>query len=72
MADTRSADLRCVHALSLGQKLLTEQSEKSLDPLVLLNCGLHLRLSVLQKVLQRAIDAVFGGESAAWGCHACS
>ena len=72
MADTRSADLRCVHALSLGQELLTEQSEKSLDPLVLLNCSPLLRLSVLQIVLHAAIDAVFGGVSTAWGCHACS
>lgn len=69
MADTRSADLRCVHALSLGQKLLTEQSEKSLDPLALLNCGLRLRLSVLQKVLQRAVGVVFGAASTAWGRH---
>lgn len=63
MADTRSADLRCVHALSLGQKLLTEQSEKSWDLLVVLSCSSLLRLSVLQKVLQRVIDAVFGALS---------
>ena len=72
MADTKSADLRRVHALILGKKLLTEQSEKFLDQLVSLVCGLYLRLSVLQKVLQRVIAAVFGGESTAWGCHACS
>ena len=69
MADTRSADLRCVLALSLGQKLLTEQSEKSLDLSVLLSCISLLRLLVLQKVLQMAMDAVFGALSQLRGCY---
>ena len=67
MADTSSADLRCVHALSLGRKLLTEQSEKSWDLLVVLRCSSLLRLSVLQKVLQRVIDAVFGASRELFG-----
>lgn len=70
MADTKSADLGCVVAPSLGQKLLFKQLFQRSKSVPGLTYKLFAWCLVLQMVLQSSFAVVFGSPGFAWGWHA--